>query len=327
MEQINWICKYCSNNFSFKSKRQIGGHLTNCKLNPKRFERLEKISESLRTDRINLSQNCPRCNKVFHVILTEADFKNKKYRKYCDKICANATKASEALKLKQERLKVSELFLDLSVEQRAVELRKKGLSILDISRLIGINKKEISKLIKDIKPDNPEDLKRFTSNGFEFAAKSNKLKRQERDKENLAEADKLFLSYKFDPLFVLGLGLYWGEGGKTERHLNISNSDPGILIKWIEWHKKFAQGMEIIPTIYGHADVVFEDAKKYWSEKLGLSLESFRWVSSQPISSKSKRPKRILPYGTVRLHTSRGSTEMFIKMMRWIDLMSITKFD
>jgi transposase len=37
------------------------------------------------------------------------------------------------------------------------------------------------------------------------------------------EADQLWCSYRTEPLFMLGLGLYWGEGSKTTKSLRICN--------------------------------------------------------------------------------------------------------
>jgi hypothetical protein len=48
------------------------------------------------------------------------------------------------------------LFKDLPDDERTKELRQRGLSILDISRLIGKNKKLISELVEDINPLNDD---------------------------------------------------------------------------------------------------------------------------------------------------------------------------
>jgi hypothetical protein len=87
----------------------------------------------------------------------------------------------------------------------------------------------------------------------------------------LSEADQIYIENKSDPLFMLWLSLYCGEGDKT-RGLSISNSDPGILLKWINWHKKYTRS-NIVPTIFGHEDVNFEESKQYWSNILKLEKD------------------------------------------------------
>ena len=324
MDSIIWTCKYCLKDFSFHSKRQIGGHLTNCKENPKHSEiKAKAIRNSIKVNyvkRIDFIQICPRCSVSFNQILTESDIKNKSYKKFCDKVCANSTKLEDAIKLKNDRLKVADQLGNLSQEEKAKELRKTGISILDISRLVGFSKKKTSNIVKGI--ISSSNYFNGTFNTLVKATKSNKIRRIERDNSFIAEADKLFLEYKDDPLFMLGVGLYWGEGGKTGSSFVMVNSDPALLTIWMDWHKKFAKGMLINPTIYCHEDVVFDESKRFWSEKLRLNESEFHFVSCVPKSSKHKRPKRILPYGTLRLTTRTGSKEMFVKMMRWIELVS-----
>lgn len=55
--------------------------------------------------------------------------------------------------------------------------------------------------------------------------------------------------------------------------------------------------------------------------------DEFKFVYSIPESSKNKIPKIILPYGTLRVQTSIGCTEMAIKMMRWIELLTNYDFE
>lgn len=328
MIDIIWTCKYCLKDFVFKSKRQIGGHLTNCVSNPRKLEIIEKartrVREALCVPRIDFKQNCPRCNKEFIQQLTEADIRHKKYNLYCDQICANSTRSDKALKLKEQRLAIADIFREISNEEKAIELRKRGLSILDISKLVGLNKREVSKLVKDIIPSDVNDQKRFKSTGPMIVGKNNTLRRLERKDKYLAEADLIFDANENDPLFMLGLGLYWGEGNKTNNSFGISNADSGVLKTWIKWHAKYAPRYMVSPTIYHHEDVVIDDAVSFWSKELGLNGNIFKYVKSTPKSSNHKRPKNILPYGTCRLQTNTGGTEMSIKMMRWLELLHIS---
>lgn len=319
---INWTCKYCAQAYVFTSKHQIGGHLTNCKLNPKyediQAKAIQRLKETVCVPRIEFKQNCPTCNKEFIQILTEAKINNKNYNTYCDRICANSKNKEKSQILKEARLGIIHTLSHLSNDDKIIALRKAGLSILDISRLVEGSKKYISKLAKDIQIDL-EHLNRFKSTGPLIVGKNNTLRKIERDTSFIKEADELFEKYKTDPLFMLGLGLYWGEGAKTHRTLSICNADPNLLKMWIRWHDKFAQGFKVSPMVYGHKDVNPEEAFAYWSKQLNLNLDLFKFVKCLPISSKEKRPKKILPYGTCSLRTMTGSAEMFIKMKRWLE--------
>jgi hypothetical protein len=74
MGSINWTWKFSLKEFIFRSSKQIGGQLTNCKLNPKfndiSDKAISKLRDSLCVKRIEFKQNCPRCNKEFiHLLL------------------------------------------------------------------------------------------------------------------------------------------------------------------------------------------------------------------------------------------------------------------
>lgn len=46
------------------------------------------------------------------------------------------------------------------------------------------------------------------------------------------EAKQLHNTHKDNPLFNLGIGLYWGEGSKRGNRLSLCNSDPRVVVKW-----------------------------------------------------------------------------------------------
>lgn len=118
---------------------------------------------------------------------------------------------------------------------------------------------------------------------------------------------------------MFGIGLYWGEGSKTHSALSISNADPGFIRHWLKWHTEFSPNLEVAATIYGHEDVDINLAKQYWTQEIGL--KTFHFVKANPKSSSHKRPRRTLPYGTCRINTKKGSSEMKFKMLVWIDLL------
>src|SRR5262249_53135007 len=56
-----------------------------------------------------------------------------------------------------------------------------------------------------------------------------------------AEAASLWEQWKADPLFVLGVALYWGEGTKSRRdpRFALTNSDADLLSVWMRWCRRF----------------------------------------------------------------------------------------
>lgn len=55
--------------------------------------------------------------------------------------------------------------------------------------------------------------------------KNNTLRMLDRQNKWKFEANDIYLKNKNNPLFMLGIGLYWGEGAKTRNLFSISNSD------------------------------------------------------------------------------------------------------
>ena len=61
--------------------------------------------------------------------------------------------------------------------------------------------------------------------------------------------------YKNDSLFMLGLGLYIGEGDKTNGSLAITNMDSKILITFRKWVDKYMIESKYKWTGYLHVTV------------------------------------------------------------------------
>ena len=88
------ICKYCEKEIEFNNGKQFGGHLTNCKSNPKK---IEKNIQSIKKKNIVLVCTC---GKEYNIYITDNQFKKNKYRKFCSGKCSNKRVHSEETKNK-----------------------------------------------------------------------------------------------------------------------------------------------------------------------------------------------------------------------------------
>lgn len=250
MESFFWSCEYCSKVLELQKKQQIGGHLTNCFLNPKRDLISGKISAAHAQTKFEHKINCKKCSKEFVLLLSQGKINSGNHKQYCSVFCYHSryngnTNAIVATKVHKE-----------NAAERVFKWQK--------------------------------------------------------------EAESLYIEYKNDPLFILGVGLYWGEGSKISEGLQISNSDPNFLRVWVSWHKKFVLNVEMRVSVLAQADVDKEVALKFWQDE--LSLPVYKLYRSIPKSSLGKVPKRKLEYGTVQIVSCKGSKEYYIKMMKWIEL-------
>ena|SRR3989338_1746387 len=82
-------------------------------------------------------------------------------------------------------------------------------------------------------------------------------------------------------LFGLGIGLYWGEGTKRNKHtIRLGNTDPELIKKFIEFlitffnieQKKLRFGLQIF------SDMDSQEALQFWRKKLGVSILQFQKV-------------------------------------------------
>lgn len=117
-------CKYCSK--EFENPYQLAAHISMCKMNPKYKENLEKrkikkSKKEIQENRINSNPYkykykerkliCKKCGKEYILVLTDKQFDESKYSKFCSRSCANSRQHSEETKKKiSNRVKNSEKY-------------------------------------------------------------------------------------------------------------------------------------------------------------------------------------------------------------------------
>lgn len=130
------------------------------------------------------------------------------------------------------------------------------------------------------------------------------------------EAEARWSEYVQDPLFTMGLGLYWGEGAKTDKTLSITNSDPALIRVWMSWCRKFMPGIRQRVRITAHLDVDAEAARDYWKRVTGAEVaEKVTRINTR---KKDSTPTRICVHGTVRVIPIGHPSEWFVKVMYWL---------
>ena len=142
--------------------------------------------------------------------------------------------------------------------------------------------------------------------------------RQKRKEDWHDEARLLWEKWRTDPLFLLGIGLYWGEGSKSSKcpSLRLSNSDVTLQRIWLDWCRRFLPGVPLASALNLHPNCDPEAARRFWEEQLDIKI-GYVWVS---VSSASKRSRNTLPNGTLNIRVGRGSLEWYTKMMVWLEL-------
>jgi hypothetical protein len=222
------------------------------------------------------------------------------------------------------------MLTNLVKHKQAEILRRKGNSYVLISAKLGVSKSTISSWFTKkswsdkIKSDlNCSRLKMARKNlvAANFARRENQLKRRKR---YLNEARLEFKKLINDPLFLIGLGIYWGEGDKTDNgRVAVINTDPELLRTMVGFYR---QCLGILDSSLRIGLFIYEDINKdatilFWSEKLKISRSQF--IKLQVLKSRSRLTKNKSKYGICSLYFS--NTEFNVKIHEWIRLLSIHK--
>lgn len=118
-------------------------------------------------------------------------------------------------------------------------------------------------------------------------------------------------------LYGLGIGLYWGEGTKTNKHtVRLGNTDPRLVKKFIEFleriygtkRSKLKFGLQVF------SDMSPEKAKSFWMKELGANEEQFQKVIVTPARS----------IGTYRHKTKHGVLTVHFNNKKLRDLICDT---
>jgi len=115
-------------------------------------------------------------------------------------------------------------------------------------------------------------------------------------------------------LYGLGIGLYWGEGTKSNKHsVRLGNTDPMLVGKFIEFlediysikRSRLKFGLQIF------SDMPPEEALKFWVSRLRVSRKQFQKIIVTPARS----------IGTYRHKTKHGVLTVYFNNKKLRDIL------
>ncbi len=205
---------------------------------------------------------------------------------------------------------------------QAEALRDAGYSYNMITERLGVSKGTMSYWFKDrlFKP-NQEVLKRIQYGPIKSGAIRHEKKiREIANQRELGKYEIGMLSKR--DLWMLGLGLYIGEGSKTTEGIRISNSDPIVIVTIIKWLKEICnlsdENITIRIHIYPDNDEI--EAIKYWKSVTGISYNNFRKTIIDTRTNKKTSKRGKLPHGTAHISViCRGDPAKGVTLYRKIE--------
>lgn len=211
---------------------------------------------------------------------------------------------------------------NLSTKERAKTLRKAGYSYTYISEKTGVSKSTLSYWLGGIayKP-NRETIEKIGKARAASGLAKNRLKLESISRARVQARMDIGKLTKRD-LFMLGLGLYVGEGSKSHDIVRMTNSNAQIVLLAINWfHKALGVPLKNFSIrIHMYPDSNEKDIIKFWSKVTGFSSGQFRKTQVDYRMGKKISKKGQLPYGTAHLTVnSCGNKEFGVFLSRKIE--------
>lgn len=203
----------------------------------------------------------------------------------------------------------------------AQNLRDAGYSYNMIQEKLGISKSTLSNWFRD-RPFTPnrQVLNRIQYGPIKSAEKSHNKKVTEIEellKIGVSEVGKLT---KRD-LWLLGLGIYIGEGTKSFDNVRLANADPMVIKVAIRWFKEVIglSNKNISIRLHLYPDTKEQVCVKYWQNITKLPKQSFYKSHIDNREGKSKVKRNKLPFGTAHIIIrANGNKDYGVRLSRLI---------
>jgi hypothetical protein len=218
------------------------------------------------------------------------------------------------------------------LKDKAIYLRKRGYLYSEIQAKIGIiPKATLSNWFKDINYTD-QVLKKLKEKNRNSSLKNirvfNKKRGIEVKKDNVVafnEGNEMILHSK-DKLVYIGVSLFWAEGTKARQinrtpDLRFTNSDEKMILVFMKFLRKYfdISDQKLKASIQIHENCNRLKSIEYWSKITKIPKDKFYIIDQKPTSSKNKRPKNSLPYGTFTVRYA--SRYAYYKMLGAINIL------
>lgn len=181
------------------------------------------------------------------------------------------------------------------LKAKARELRLQGWTYDRIEAELGCSRSSVSLWVRDLpKPERtrtPGESAAIARRGWEA-----KLRIRDEERQRTKEVAKQAIGdLSARELFLVGVGLYWAEGGKDkpyDRRENVTfvNSDPGmvkVFLAWLDLVGVERERLRFTVMIHENADVA--GAERYWAELVHADRRAFNKTTLKRHNPKTVR--------------------------------------
>jgi len=205
-------------------------------------------------------------------------------------------------------------------KNKAIDMRRNGMSIKDIAKSIGVAKSSVSVWVRDVSLSQSTQTLLKNKSHSRFSIEKRRASRliNEENKRQIIinSAEKSITNVSKRELWLIGVMLYWAEGGKTQRMVRFSNGDSNMIKIMMSFFRIVCNVPEskFRGYIHIHPHLDHEEAEKYWSEVTGIPIKQFfKTYRKHNVSSKNTRNS--LPYGVMDIYVM--DTKLFLTISGW----------
>ncbi|MFJ7131902.1 hypothetical protein [Streptomyces fungicidicus] len=181
------------------------------------------------------------------------------------------------------------------LRERARELRLQGWTYDRIEVELGCSRSSVSLWVRDLptpeRRRTPEEAAAIARRGWEA-----KLRVRDEERQRTKDAAKRAVGdLSARELFLVGVGLYWAEGGKDkpyDRRENVAfvNSDPGMIKVFLAWLDLLGVERERLRfTVMIHETADVAGAERYWARLVGADRSAFNKTTLKRHNPKTVR--------------------------------------
>ena len=207
-------------------------------------------------------------------------------------------------------------------KKQAFKLRIKGYSYNLIHQKLGVSKSTLSEWFRETPyTPNLQVLNRIKNGPIKSARARHNQKVNAILAARKLGIEEIGRLSKRD-LWMIGIGLYMGEGTKSYEIIRIINSDPKIIKLAIYWFR-YICGLDkenITIALHIYPDNNENSCIRYWQKITGLPRKNFRKTQIDKRQDKKAIKKHKLPFGTIHITiVSKGNIEKGVKLYRKIE--------
>ncbi|MDO8584776.1 MAG: hypothetical protein Q7R85_01500 [bacterium] len=215
-------------------------------------------------------------------------------------------------------------------KQRAVALRRQGLSYSEILREVPVAKSTLGVWLHDVGLSKTQK-QRLTDKKLASARRGAAIRHANRlatISRIHAEAAKDIINISERELFLIGVALYWAEGAKEKDYqpgsrIAFSNSDPRMIKLFLRWLSAICRvpADQLVLEIYIHESAAntIPSVTKYWATATGFDQSSFTRIYYKKNKLRTNRKRVGNDYfGLLRIRVKRSSS-LNRKIEGWIN--------